>query len=538
MAVDPSRAAAVALEAPRASVSRQRDNADELRSQANALHLIDHYAGGGEFGRADAKGRLHGRCPLPRHDDTHPSFALFPDGGYICSCGSGDVLRLYVELQGSIWQDRDLPRYESELRGFLGLEQRNGRVANGVGKLQREETSSSVPTGTTVPTHEEPQPFALELGAFIDAKSDAPPALIGSEDDILQPTHGLLLLVAKGGKGKTTIVLDQAFHLASGVAWLGFDVPHPLRVLFIENEGPREPFRRKLEEKRKSWPHPIKGAIYVYDEDWGEAKLNRGAFVERLNRFVAEEQIDLVIGDPLDTLGMEGVGSPEDTRNMVACLQQAGLFSKVAWELLHHSRKETVADAVDEASGAWAGKPDTLLVLEKQSGNRARLSFPKVRWSRRGERGAYLLAFDPDSESFELLHEESTEERDLPTEIAELLDEQPNLTAKQIAAKDSGIGANVDRIKDVLRANPDRFTAHTGEEAKALGRHPSATVWELTRASESPESPDSLGDARGEGDSVTPPLRESPVPTESPAPSTLADSKLKSAESPRQDRDG
>jgi hypothetical protein len=223
--------------------------------------------------------------------------------------------------------------------------------------------------------NEELRPFALDLNEFVAACSDAPPALIGNDEDNLLPTNGLLLLVAKGGKGKTTIVTDQMFHLASGVEWLGFEVVRPLRVLFIENEGPREPFRRKIEMKRESWTHPISGGIHIYDQDWGQAKLNQAAFVERLNEFVSEQQIDVVIGDPLDTFGMEGVGSPEDTRNMVERLQQAGLFSTVAWELLHHSRKESVGDAVDEASGAWGGKPDTLLVLEKQRGNRARLSF-------------------------------------------------------------------------------------------------------------------------------------------------------------------
>jgi hypothetical protein len=315
--------------------------------------------------------------------------------------------------------------------------------------------------------------------------------------------------VAKGGKGKTTLSNDAAFHFASGMEWLGFHVARPLNVLFIENEGPREPFRRKLEQKRQSWPHPITGGIYIYGQDWGQAKLNQADFVDRLNEFTAAKEIDLVIGDPLDTFGMEGVGSPEDTRNMVERLQRAGLFSRVAWWLLHHSRKETVVDAIDEASGAWGGKPDTLLVLEKQRGNRARLSFPKVRWSRRGERGAYILRFEPETESFELLEEESTEERDLAAEIEELLQDGVPRTAKEIAGK-NGIGANVDRVKEEMKARPDRFIPHTGEDAKALGRHATSTVWKVTRPSESPESPDSPGVVSGEGDLVTPPYRESP----------------------------
>ncbi len=381
---------------------------------------------------------------------------------------------------------------------------------------------------------EEPTgPFALPLDGFIAAKSAVPPALIGEPDDNLLPVNGLLLIVAKGGKGKTTLAIEQAFHLASGVEWLGFEVPRPLRVLFIENEGPREPFRHKVELKRGHWPHPLTGGIFIHDQDWGQARLNVAEFVEHLNRFAIANEIDLIIGDPLDTFGMDGVGSPEDTRAMVERFQQAGLGSTVAWEVLHHSRKESVGDAVDAVSGAWGGKPDSLLVLEKQHGNRARLSFPKVRWSRRGERGAYILAFDPDTESFELVHEEATEERDLVEEIEVLLTDKPHLTAKEIAAKDGGIGANVDRIKQELKDNPNRFASRTGDDAKALGRHPSATVWEVTRPSESPESPTPQGRDRRQGDLVTPPYRESPGPPPSHPSAPAGDLTAKPAESPR-----
>jgi hypothetical protein len=250
MAVDPSRAAAVALEAPAVLHTRSYDRSDELRLQANALRLIDHHSPGADLGGPDAKGRLHGRCVFPRHEDASPSFCLFPDGGFTCSCGSGDVIRLSVELQGAVWHDNELQRYERELRDFLGMEQRR----NGRGSAQR---SSIAPSTTVDKASPESHPFALELTDFIGARSDAPPALVGAEEDILFPAFGLVLLVAKGGKGKTTMVIDQVFHLASGIDWLGFKVPRPLRILLIENEGPREPFRRKIEQKREHWPHPI-----------------------------------------------------------------------------------------------------------------------------------------------------------------------------------------------------------------------------------------------------------------------------------------
>jgi hypothetical protein len=352
----------------------------------------------------------------------------------------------------------------------------------------------------------EEEPFALQLDEFLEATSDAPAALVG-DDEILVPHAGLVILYAKGGKGKTTLTLDAVFHFASGVAWLGFPVPRPVRGLLIENEGPRELFRQKLAAKRKTWPHKIAGEIFVYTENWGTLRLPDG--VDRLRAFIEREQIDLVVGDPLDSLGVNGIGSPEDTREFVEVLKACGLFRIVAWWLLHHGRKQEADDELDEISGAWGGRPDTMLKLDKLEGNRARLSFPKLRWGRRGTRPACILAFDPDAESFTLVGDEGAEQRDYDAEIEDLLDESGCLTAKEIAAPRSagGIGANLDTIKKILGGRPERFQRLTGDAAKALGRHPTAVVWKVTRAAESPESPSGFRGDGGGGDLVTRPYR-------------------------------
>lgn len=127
MAIDPATLKAAGI-IPSAAVPPAR-RIDELRSQANALALIERFASGAELS-PNGDGRLHGRCPLPTHEDKNPSFGLGADGGYVCACGNGDIFRLYVELQGEHWEDRNLPRYERELREALGLSapRTNGRV--------------------------------------------------------------------------------------------------------------------------------------------------------------------------------------------------------------------------------------------------------------------------------------------------------------------------------------------------------------------------------------------------------------------------
>jgi hypothetical protein len=128
---------------------------------------------------------------------------------------------------------------------------------------------------------------------------------------------------------------------------------------------------------------------------------------------------------------------------MVDRFKSAGLFTERAWLVPHHSRKESVRDAVDEAAGAWSGRPDAMLALEKRKDNQARLTFAKIRWQGR-ERGPYILDFDPGTETFTFVSEEEGEERDYAVESEEFLAANPLQTLQEIAA---GIGASSPRSK-------------------------------------------------------------------------------------------
>jgi hypothetical protein len=345
--------------------------------------------------------------------------------------------------------------------------------------------AGEVRTPAAEASDEPPVPYALTLDDFIACQLDSRPPLLGTEEDNLLPAGGMLVMVAKGGNGKTTATIDAALHLASGVEWLGFEVQRPLRILFVENEGPREPFRKKVAKKRAAWKHEVRGEVFIKTLDWGACTLADSAERTRLRDFIKQEQIDLVIGDPLDSLGIEGVGSPAETRAFMKLLVEVGLTRNVAFWLLHHPLKERggeAPDELDQASGAWGGRPDTMLRLVQESGNRARLSFPKVRWGGVAKRGAYILAFDPDAEGFEVVAIEDGQERDLLAEIKLLLADGIWRTAREIAAPKkpkkegalTGIGANDQTVKKILENNPDAFTSCNGKD---LGRSSKATFW-------------------------------------------------------------
>ncbi len=329
-----------------------------------------------------------------------------------------------------------------------------------------------------------PAAIALSLDEFIAETDDAGDVLLGTTDAAILPAGGLCILAGKPGVGKTTLALDAALHFATGIDWLTLPVSRPLRVLFLENEGPRGPFRRKLARKHATWPHHIGGEIHFPTRDaWGAVSIADPAAAVAVRAYIDNAGVDLIIGDPLTSLGVTGVGSPEDTRNFIALLQLHRLLgADVAWIILHHFRKEKADDPIDELSGAWAAHADAIALLKPDGDNRAILSWPKLRWAPR--RQPAILEFDAEHESFTYLCDATSdgEERDLAAELEGLLaDGTPRTTSELSDAKKGGIGKNRDAVREVLEARPEMFRR---VDPKAVGRSANAKVWTLARASE------------------------------------------------------
>ena len=188
------------------------------------------------------------------------------------------------------------------------------------------------------------KPFALPLREFIALEREQrEPMLADADGHAAVGFLSLVLLGALGGHGKTTWSVDLFLHMAAGVDYPPFTVLRPVSILLIENEGPEQLFADKLEARLEHFPHELRAPLDVCTFDWGGFSLADNIHRERLIREIAEKGYDLVFGDPLDSLGIEGVGSPEDTRKFLALMKQAGLNKTVAWWLNTHPRGEPVA---------------------------------------------------------------------------------------------------------------------------------------------------------------------------------------------------
>lgn len=252
-------------------------------------------------------------------------------------------------------------------------------------------------------THDDRLSF-VTLGEFVAAHEDDTDPAIGTVGNVLLPYGGLVIVGGEGGASKTTFTIDAVAHICSGTAWMGFPVQRPLRALLIENEGSRSEFRKKLNDKVAAWQGaPFTDNVIVLEEPWASFTFTNPHHVRALREFVNSNHIDLVVADPLDSLGVEGAGKPEETREFIRRLKDCGLHNPdrpLAFWLLHHFNKVGHKSVVQQLSGAWGGHPDTILGIEMGDAQTTKLTWAKLRWATPPKEKTVVLHWDVPARGF------------------------------------------------------------------------------------------------------------------------------------------
>lgn len=354
----------------------------------------------------------------------------------------------------------------------------------------------------------------VSLEEFVAVDEPGAEPLLGDEGGALIPEGGDVLVYGDGGAGKTTLLFDLALHLAAGEDWLEVPVKCPVNLLVIENEGPRPLLRNKLKRKIGAWKGAApNGRISVFEHPWGQVTLAESAWRERLAASVRELEVDVIIAGPLTRLGMDTAGT----------LQEVVAFTKLVDDVRKRSGRLLTAIVVHHenkagsVSGAWEGAVDTLLHVQAAGNGHTVVFIQKARWASDYHHKTLKLAWT-DGEGFEL-----EGDRDYVAETRELLADRPWLTAKQIAKQ---IGAGEAAVKEVLNGNSELFEVRSGDDAKALGRSPRATVYGLHSGA---SAVDAVGEFQGgaEGTSASAsPVRDADVYEHTPNVPLVTESTL------------
>ncbi len=349
----------------------------------------------------------------------------------------------------------------------------------------------------------------LDAHDFVAQQVERPTPLLGNAEISVIPPGGLVILAGRPGSGKTTLALDLGCHLAAGLPWPPKDetatktapdawpVSRPLRVALVENEGPQEMFRMKLAEKLERFPIDLRttgGKLTVSTFRWGSFSFADPEISERARVELDEDAIDVVIGDPLASLGPEGVGSPAETRAFVATLRPLGLGTNRTFLFLHHFRErvDRTEDEMQRISGAWGGHIDTLLTLAATgSPDQARLSYPKLRWSSVREPSPIILGRIWKTGGFETLGVEDDVAILEPLIYSHLTERRARNETRKGYATAAEIGKAITKgpaaVKKALEGAPHLFDLATGDRAKALGaKARNAKLWGLTEWVEVP----------------------------------------------------
>lgn len=216
---------------------------------------------------------------------------------------------------------------------------------------------------------------ADDFAAVVEASAEP---LLGDKTNTVLAAGGTLALYGDGGAGKTTLGLDQAFHLCAGRPWLGLPVPRRCNVLWIENEGPRGKFREKLSAKLHAWDGPtLGGRLFVLEHPWSMFTFTSEQHRDELVVLIEKHEIDVVFAGPVQRLGVEGGGTPAEVQAFVNLLEQvrAKLDRPLAYELIHHENKS------GDVSGAWEGVTDTLAHVQARGNGHTAIVWRKVRWA-------------------------------------------------------------------------------------------------------------------------------------------------------------
>lgn len=238
----------------------------------------------------------------------------------------------------------------------------------------------------------------VEEFAAVDVEIADP--LIGGSDTRLLPAASTLVFYGEGGSGKTTLTIDLAFHLAAGVDWLGFEIAQPVRVMLLENEGPIDEYRLKIQRKLASWDGPnLGGRLRIHDEPWGRVDLRKDIAIEGLAGEIALHEIDVLIAGPVRRLGLEGGGTPAETVAYMQLLDRvrAAADRPLAIGNVHHENKG------GDISGAFEAEFDTVVHVKADGRDRTQIVFRKSRWSSKIHRSRMTLAWVIASEGFGVL---------------------------------------------------------------------------------------------------------------------------------------
>ncbi len=292
----------------------------------------------------------------------------------------------------------------------------------------------------------------VETFAAVDEPGAVPLVVAAASTDELRaavPAAGLVLVFGDAGAGKTTLLVDLVMHLVTGAEWCGVLAPiRPLRVAWIENEGPRPMMRAKFRAKLDRWTGgSIDGRLHVQTEPWAEFTFRDDSHRVELAAALDALKTDLLVVGPLGRIGMQGPGNTDEIREFLALVYevQRRCDPQPAILIVHHENR------AGQVSGAWEREPDLLVHVQGQGHGRTRVFWAKARWASDLHATSTHLAW-ADGESFTVEEKPVVTDDSIADDILAAVRELPGGSWTKIRDRVTGTGTETAKVRDRLLA--------------------------------------------------------------------------------------
>jgi len=160
------------------------------------------------------------------------------------------------------------------------------------------------------------------------------------------------LTAAAPGIGKSTLAIEEAVSLASGMDFLGFGIEQPHKVAIINNEETRDELERRIEATCVRFGVPFEAiaqTLYLHSGVDAEKFIvaRRGADdsvvatprAHQLGQFLREAEIDLLVVDPFVQIHTASENQNEEIEQVMMALRAICVHANCALHLVHHTRK-------------------------------------------------------------------------------------------------------------------------------------------------------------------------------------------------------
>ncbi len=200
--------------------------------------------------------------------------------------------------------------------------------------------------------------------------------IIGSD---LLDAGGIMLITGLTEVGKSYMIVQLSYDLATGQDFLGFAVKQPWRVALVQAEISHNRFQRRMRKIGVTYGNHPDGLFVM--TDYG-LKLDDPRQWARLDKELSKHPIDVLILDPMRPFHHGTENSDEHMEAFFGGVRRLQDKHGCATIIAHHLKKpnEFIEGSLYDirGSGVITDRPDTILRLTKTE-NHVTLTFDKVR---------------------------------------------------------------------------------------------------------------------------------------------------------------